>query len=86
MAGKQRRRARLVAAIDEAKSGGCAICGYKKCLSALAFHHVGGSKVDKVSSLQSISAVRNEIDKCVLLCANCHAEVHAGLIILPESE
>ena len=61
------------------KGGQCSVCGYKKCLSALEFHHV-----DPKEKKYSISKARgrkfenlkDELDKCVLLCRNCHAETH----------
>ena len=60
---------------------GCCICGYNKCDSALEFHHV--SSEDKKFHL-NLTNIRykptkdlvKEINKCVLLCANCHREVH----------
>ena len=65
-------------------SGGkCLLCGYQRCPEALEFHHrdEGGkdfSISDKGYS-RSWARVRAEIAKCVLLCANCHREVHVGL-------
>ncbi|WP_146742336.1 hypothetical protein [Oleiagrimonas sp. MCCC 1A03011] len=64
------------------EAGGCCTrCGYAKNLAALAWHHLKPS--DKSFSLdvramsnRSIAEIRAEISKCVLLCANCHAEVH----------
>lgn len=60
--------------------GMCRNCGYSRCTRALCFHHVDPSKKD--FSLSSHSAdrswevLRAELDKCVLLCANCHMEIH----------
>ncbi len=66
----------------------CEICGYNKCRSALHFHHENPK--DKEYSVSSFaSSKRNreiliaELKKCRLLCSNCHAEVHAGITILP---
>ena len=62
------------------KSNGCAICGYNKHSSALDFHHV--NKKDKKFQLSvgnlSLSEARivDELNKCILLCANCHREIH----------
>lgn len=64
--------------------GKCVRCGYKKCLAALDFHHIDPSKKDP--SLATINKMRYhrweivkaELDKCMLLCANCHREEHEG--------
>lgn len=61
--------------------GGCQVCGYNKCSSALHFHHRDPSTklftLSKSSlSQRSAEDIKNEFEKCVLLCANCHAEVH----------
>ena len=64
--------------IDEYKlSKGCAICGYNKCAGVLEFHH-NGVKVFNVSSTmnRSLKRLKEEIKKCVILCANCHRELH----------
>lgn len=63
--------------IDEAKASGCQACGYKKCMQALCFHHLSDKDVD-VSKASTITMLRNEMKKCVVLCHNCHAELHAG--------
>lgn len=59
---------------------GCAICGYNKCSLALAFHHVE-SKYKKCAIgylwlRRRFPSIQEEIAKCVLLCANCHSEIH----------
>lgn len=59
--------------------GRCNICGYDKCPSAFDFHHIDPTEKDFViSSKTSWEAIEPELRKCVLLCANCHREVHAG--------
>ena len=57
---------------------GCDRCGYNKCAGALEWHHPGTDKDKDPSSLLSVSmeAYQAEIEKCELLCANCHREVH----------
>ncbi len=72
----RRRRARAAVIKAEAKSVGCQICGYNKCLAALDFHHVG-DKDNDVSELYSGAYTIAEINKCIVLCANCHREIHA---------
>jgi predicted HNH restriction endonuclease len=59
--------------------GECKECGYKKYFGALEFHHLDPST--KEASWNKIrlwewSKITEELDKCVLLCANCHREVH----------
>jgi len=59
-------------------SHGCAICGYNKCGSALCFHHEGDDKEFSIASMKTCNweRVNKEIKKCVILCSNCHAELH----------
>lgn len=60
--------------------GKCEICGYDKCLVALEAHHVDPSTKDfSISDVASLDRIERELEKCVLLCANCHREVHDGL-------
>lgn len=62
------------------KAGGsCVVCGYKKNISSLAFHHIN----EKGTSLSgaylinmSMRGAEEEIRKCVLVCHNCHNEIH----------
>lgn len=68
------------------KGGCCAICGYSKCHAALVFHHVDPSQKDfgiAQNRTRNWEKIWPELDKCVLLCGNCHQEVHAGLVQLP---
>jgi len=63
------------------KGGRCNICGYQRCTEASEFHHLDASKKDFGVSdkgyTRSWGRVKGELDKCVMLCANCHREVHA---------
>ena len=60
--------------------GGCYVCGYDKCNAALEFHHRDPTKKDfAISRQRSLDKIKAELDKCVLLCANCHRETHDGL-------
>lgn len=73
----------------EYKGGKCVICGYTKCLSALDFHHVDPTKKEfTISQLRTYSweKIQKELDKCVCLCKNCHAEVHSGSVVVPGFE
>jgi transposase len=80
-----RRRVKL-RLIDRA-GGGCEICGYRRYPGALQFHHLDPrSKTFSISregTTRSYAEVEAEADKCVLLCANCHAEIEAGVAQLP---
>jgi len=64
----------------EYKGGCCEKCGYKKSNSALEFHHVDPSQKDfgiggqRRTKFDDITKL--ELDKCLLLCANCHREEH----------
>jgi len=67
----------------EYKGNKCQICGYDRCAEAMEFHHLDSSEKDFGVSHKGYTRgwlkVKEEIDKCVMLCANCHREVHAGL-------
>ena len=57
---------------------GCSICGYNKCASALVFHHNGDKEFDigNASYSLGLDVIKKEMDKCIILCRNCHAELH----------
>ena len=85
---KVAQRRRDVKAIIVREGGGrCLLCGYDRCVSALHFHHLDPSQkrfnVALRGAARSLDRVREEVKKCVLLCANCHAEVEAGVVALP---
>lgn len=65
----------------EYKGGECQICGYNKCQDALEFHHLDPSKKDYNISggTKSFNTLKSEVDKCILVCANCHREIHSGM-------
>jgi transposase len=66
----------------EYKGGECVNCGYKKCSSALEFHHTNPSEKDFGPSKNMNIAwekLKKELDKCILVCANCHREIHEEL-------
>ena len=61
------------------KGGKCEVCGYDKSVRALHFHHKNPHEKDfTLGKYRSRSwlIVKAELDKCSLLCANCHAEIH----------
>jgi hypothetical protein len=62
------------------KAKGCMICGYSQCLSAIEFHHIDGKRKEtQVSLATSPQKLRAEMAKCVVVCANCHREIHEGM-------
>ena len=77
---KSRGLARKLELVREA-GGCCTLCGYSKNLAALTFHHTDADEKDFKLDMRSLSnrkleAVRAEVEKCVLVCQNCHAELH----------
>ena len=78
-----RRRRKVKQLLVEDAGGACKICGYDRCIAALEFHHlVPAEKRFALSHrgvARSLAAARAEAARCALLCANCHAEVEAGL-------
>lgn len=60
----------------------CSVCSYDKCSSALQFHHIDPSEKEfEISeSAYSLENLIAEAKKCVLLCANCHAEVENEIL------
>ena len=76
---KQKLKQRLV----EYKGGKCQICGYNKCLSALVFHHTDPSQKEFSigTSGKGYEKCLTEINKCQLLCCNCHAEIHTKILV-----
>lgn len=87
MAAVSRWRRRTKAILVAEAGGRCALCGYAKHQAALQFHHLDPARKDfhlACSGVtRSIERLRREIQKCILLCANCHAEVEAGAAELP---
>lgn len=64
---------------------GCEKCGYNKCMGSLDFHHPYSNEKDfQLSNISAIynsvydlkDKIENELDKCVVVCKNCHAELH----------
>ena len=75
---KRRKKIRQMAI--EYKGGSCERCGYSSCIEALEFHHDNSSDKDFSISgkgyTRSWTKVKEELNKCILLCANCHRELH----------
>lgn len=66
------------------KERGCYFCGYKKCLRALHFHHIKPGEKTKNLNQCKTSEIEDEIKKCIVVCANCHAEIHSGVLKYEE--
>ena len=65
------------------KGGKCVICNYDKCQQVLQFHHKNPNEKEFAlanASTLDLEKLKIEVDKCILVCANCHGEIHAGLI------
>lgn len=66
----------------EYKGGCCELCGYSKCVRALCFHHKDPNKKEfgiSGNHCRKWEKVKEELDKCLLLCHNCHMEIHDTL-------
>ena len=82
-----KRRRKLKELAIAYKGGKCYFCGYNRCQDALDFHHLDPSQKGFGLSVKgltrSLQKIKEEADKCILVCANCHREIHAGLIKEP---
>lgn len=78
-----RRRDKVKIMALEYKGMKCQHCGYDKCKSALEFHHLNPAEKDFAigykGETRSWTRTKAELDKCVLLCSNCHREEHERL-------
>lgn len=71
------------------KGNRCQICGYNKYYGALEFHHLDPTQKEfEISSLRfkSFDKVKSELDKCILVCSNCHKEIHGNVASIPMME
>ena len=61
-------------------STGCQVCGYNKYAKVLDFHHTGEDKEfsigHAITQCMKLEKIKEEIEKCIVLCRNCHAELH----------
>jgi hypothetical protein len=84
-----KRRKRIKELVVEYKGGKCIICGYSRCAAVLELHHIDESTKEFGLGMNGLTRswdrTKREADKCVLLCANCHREFHAGLVQLPQA-
>ncbi len=75
------RQQRLKQQCVNYKGGCCSSCGYNRCLAALEFHHLDPNEKDvnfEKMRRRTFASLKPELDKCRLLCANCHREEHYG--------
>jgi len=83
-----KRRRKLKVMLVEYRGGKCQICGYSKTPWALDLHHIDEKKKEFGMSVRGLTRswerLKQEADKCVLVCANCHREIHAGITQLPK--
>ena len=76
------RRREIKRILVREAGGRCALCGYDRFFGALQFHHLVRAdkrlEINCAGAILSLAAMRAEAAKCVVLCANCHAEVESG--------
>ena len=72
------RRIEMKRKAIEYKGGKCERCDYDRCERALSFHHLDPNEKEIKLSRPSISweKMKKELDKCILVCMNCHMEIH----------
>ena len=87
---KERKRRKVIAVTKRRKKlremaieflgGKCSKCGYNKCVDALETHHVNPEEKEFSLSLRGMTRswekIKEELKKCILVCANCHREIH----------
>ena len=81
-----RRHQKIKRILVEEAGGSCAVCDYSRTTINLHFHHVDPKlKSFSVSMAagKALATYRKEVEKCVLVCANCHGEIEAGVIESP---
>lgn len=74
----KRRRHKIKRDAVEYMGGKCSRCGYSKCIRALEFHHVDDNKEFGIGAngyTKSWKKIKEELDKCILVCSNCHKEI-----------
>lgn len=73
------RRRELKRKAVEYKGGKCECCSYDKCIAALEFHHLDPNQKDfgiGNGNTKGWESIKTELDKCIMVCANCHREIH----------
>lgn len=79
-----KRRKMIKAKAISYMGGRCIFCKYNRCSAALEFHHIDSKTKEfglgKNGLTRSWHKTLAELKKCILVCSNCHKEIHAGLI------
>lgn len=83
-------RERTKKKIIQSMGGSCQICGYDRFHHALELHHIDPTEKEKgiaelMARPSNPSKYFDELRKCILLCSNCHREVHGGFACVPEN-
>lgn len=79
--GRKNQRRKLVKIFG----GKCMICGYSKCFAALSFHHLNPKEKEfTLGAYKSYRSTLIEAAKCILVCNNCHTEIHQGLVKISD--
>jgi hypothetical protein len=83
-----KRRRKMKEMVIEYKGGKCIVCGYKKYAGAFDLHHNDDSEkkfgLSTSGLTRSWERTKAEADKCILVCANCHREIHGGITQPPK--
>ena len=80
------RRRQIKQLVIEAFDSKCCVCNYNKFPGALEFHHINPEEKEfKISRMltRSFKETVKELKKCILVCANCHREIHSGITQIP---
>jgi len=83
---RKRTKERIVAAFGNV----CGICGYDRCNDSLALHHINPEEKDFSlgairANARSWARIVVELRKCIMVCHNCHSEIHTGLVRIPKN-
>ena len=84
-----RRLKRLKQMVVEYKGGKCLIYGYNKYVGAFNLHHIDENAKEFGLSTRNLTRswekLKAEADKCILVCANCHREIHGEIVRFPST-
>lgn len=87
MADRKERSLSIIKSVFGEKPS-CLLCGYDRCFAALDFHHRDPAEKEHNIATMLLGSpakgkLEKELKKCVVLCATCHREYHAGVVELP---